>query len=203
MSMPVRGTAPTLLPNLRVVPRDAAPEAARPAPPALRPGDAETFRQLWRGFSSTVALVATEHGARRHAMLATAVSSVSMEPPSLLVCVNRTASAHDDLRERGAFSLGIMASENRHLAAAIAGAPSAARFAHGSWQRLRAPDQPIDGLPWLADAQATLFCAIDTSVDYGTHAILIVRVAGAIGAGDADPLLYCDGTYGRFSAAEA
>lgn len=188
-----------------------APRAAYPgeaadggrAGPALLSGDAETFRQLWRGIGATVALVATEHEAARHAMLATAVTSVSMDPPSLLVCVNRTASSHAALRARGAFSLGIMAAAHRDLAAAIAQAPSAARFDHGTWRALRADSEAIEGLPWLEEADATLFCAIDVCHDYGTHAVLIARIAGAVGACPGDPLLYRDGGYGRFAAADA
>ncbi|MFH6787069.1 MULTISPECIES: flavin reductase family protein [Methylobacterium] len=172
------------------------------AGPVLRPGDAETFRQVWRGFGSTVAVIATEHGAVRHAMLATAVSSVSMDPPSLLVCVNRTASAHAALHGRGAFSLGLMAAPHRDLAAAIAESPSAMRFAHGTWRRLQDADAAIAGLPWLEEAQATLFCATDACHDYGTHSVLIARIAGAIGARTTDPLLYCDGGYGRFAPGE-
>ncbi|AWN46160.1 flavin reductase [Methylobacterium terrae] len=136
-------------------------------------------------------------------MLATAVSSVSMDPPSLLVCVNRTASAHEALRGRGAFSLGIMASPHRDLAAAIAGAPSAMRFAQGTWRRLQDAGDAIEGLPCLEEAQATLFCAIDACCDYGTHSVLIARIVGAIGDRAADPLLYCDGGYGRFATAQA
>ncbi|QRE77106.1 flavin reductase family protein [Methylobacterium aquaticum] len=180
----------------------AAAMSGDEAGPVLRPGDAETFREVWRGVGSTVALVATEHGAARHAMLATAVSSVSMDPPSLLVCVNRTASAHGALRARGAFSLGIMGSPQRDLAAAIAQAPSATRFDHGTWRPLRTGGEAIEGLPWLEEAQATLFCAIDVSHDYGTHSVLIARIAGAIGARGIDPLLYCDGGYGRFAVGE-
>jgi flavin reductase len=172
------------------------------AGPLLRPGDAETFRQVWRGVGSTVALIATGHGAARHAMLATAVTSVSMDPPSLLVCINRTASAHAALQARGAFSLGIIGSPHRNLAAAIAEAPSARRFDHGTWRQLRTGGDAIEGLPFLEEAQATLFCAIDACHDYGTHSVVIGRIAGAIGEGSADPLLYCDGGYGRFAAAE-
>ncbi|KMO15641.1 hypothetical protein SQ03_16865 [Methylobacterium platani JCM 14648] len=166
----------------------------------MRPGDAETVRQVWRGVGATVALIATEHGPGRHAMLATAVSAVSMDPPSLLVCVNRTASAHEALRGRAAFSVGIMAAPHRDLAAAIAAAPSATRFAHGTWRRLEAAAAPIDGLPWLEEAQATLFCATEACLDHGTHTVMIARIAGAIGSPAIDPLLYCDGGYGRFAA---
>ncbi|MBK3420607.1 flavin reductase, partial [Methylobacterium ajmalii] len=92
---------------------------------------------------------------------------------------------------------------HRDLAAAIAQAPSAARFDHGTWRALRADSEAIEGLPWLEEADATLFCAIDVCHDYGTHAVLIARIAGAVGACPGDPLLYRDGGYGRFAAADA
>ncbi|GGE05688.1 flavin oxidoreductase [Aureimonas endophytica] len=183
-------------------PYDATGEADLPAP-AFRPGDAESFRRAWRGIGSTVTLIATEHRAVRHAMLATAVSSVSMEPPSLLVCVNHSASSHAALCERGAFSLGIIGSSQRDLAAAIAEAPSAQRFTHGTWRRIRASGEAIDGLPWLEEARTTLFCAIDARLDYGTHSILVARIANATEAREADPLIYCDGSYGRFASPAA
>lgn len=173
-------------------------------PTELLPGTAETFRRLWRGFGSAVALIATEHQGARQAMLATAVTSVSMEPPSLLICVNRSASAYGTLGARRAFSLGVLPSTAHGIGAAIGHAPtSAERFAHGTWHSLDASDHAGHGLPWLAEAQATLFCVTDTAFDYGTHTIFIARIAGAIGERGDDPLLYCDGRYGRFGAVSA
>lgn len=162
------------------------------------PDDAEIFRTLWRGFGSTVALVTTQHEGRRYAMLASAVTSVSMEPPSLLICVNRSASAYPALAARGAFSLGILPSRQHPICAHIARAPSAERFAMGDW-RSHQPGEAGEPLPWLAEAQATLFCKTEQSSDFGTHRIFIARIAGATGCMGDDPLLYCDGRFGRFA----
>lgn len=171
----------------------AAPLAARATV------DAGLFRQAWRGLGSTVALIATEQGGTRHAMLATAVTSVSMEPPSLLVCINRTASGHAALRARGAFSLGILAAGQHEIGLGIGRAAAADRFGFGTWQSHVAPGSDLDGLPRLAEAQATLFCRTDQITDYGSHAILIALVEAVVEDGGArDPLLYCDGRYGRF-----
>ncbi|HEY0274572.1 MAG TPA: flavin reductase family protein [Paenirhodobacter sp.] len=162
-------------------------------------GDADTFRKLWRGFGSTVTLIATEDGGTRYAMLATAASSMSMEPPSLLICVNQSASAYGALQARGAFSLGILAHQAEAVAGAIGRASGEDRFAHGDWRALDAPGRATDGLPWLAEAQATLFCVTDQTFDYGTHTGFIARIDRAIGGTGGDPLLYCDGRYGRFN----
>lgn len=176
------------------------------APDRVGPADADRFRSLWRGFGSTVALVATAHEGRRHAMLATAVTSVSMAPPSLMVCVNRDASAYPALAARGAFSLSLLPASAQPLAARIATAASADRFATGDWRWHlpggRAEAAEDDGaLPWLAGAQATLFCRVEARLDHGTHTLFVAHVREAAGAGGGDPLLYCEGRYGRFTDA--
>lgn len=171
-----------------------------PPVPAVKPADAEAFRAIWRGFGSTVALISTAEAGVRHAMLATAVTSVSMAPASLLICVNRSASAWPALAARGAFALSLMPAARADLAQAIATAASAARFEEGHW----AWHQPESGtpLPWLTEAQATLFCETEASFDHGTHRMFIARVVSATAAeAAADPLLYCAGRYGRFSPA--
>ncbi|MCR8550539.1 flavin reductase family protein [Salipiger sp. P9] len=173
--------------------------AAQPAAQMLPDGTADLFRQLWRGVGATVALIATEHEGARHAMLATAVTSVSMAPPSLLVCVNRDASAFAALEARGAFSLGILPAAQHGTGAAIARAPGAERFDHGTWQTLDAPERRSHGLPWLAETEATLFCTVDTHFDHGTHCLFIATIETAIGAAPQDPLLYQSGRFGRFA----
>ncbi|MEQ3625842.1 MAG: flavin reductase family protein [Celeribacter sp.] len=177
-----------------------APSAALECGPA----DAEIFRTLWRGFGSSVALVATEYQGQRHAMLATAATSVSMEPPSLLICVNRSASAFAALDARGAFSLGILPSAHQGIGAHIAKSASAQRFERGEWREYASvPGDTTGGLPWLAEAQATLFCETEQTCDYGTHRILVAQVTGAAGCLGDDPLLYCNGRFGRFVEVEA
>jgi flavin reductase (DIM6/NTAB) family NADH-FMN oxidoreductase RutF len=121
-----------------------------------------------------------------------------MDPPSLLVCVNRSASAHAALKERGAFSLGIMPSASHDIGVAIASAASAERFNHGHWNQVTQTGDITDGLPWLSETQTTLFCSIGASMDYGTHTIFVANVLHATGTSSDDPLLYCDGRFGRF-----
>jgi flavin reductase (DIM6/NTAB) family NADH-FMN oxidoreductase RutF len=63
------------------------------------------------------------------------------------------------------------------------------RFRLGAWR------ETDDGLPFLGDAQANLFCEIDRITDYSTHTIFIGRVYSAMVHADVDPLLYQDGKY--------
>ncbi|MFV0475121.1 MAG: flavin reductase family protein [Pikeienuella sp.] len=165
------------------------------------PGAAEPFRKVWRGVAGTVAVVATEHEGERRAMLATAVTSLSMDPPSLLVCVNRSAAAHQALIGRGAFTLGILGADEVGLGAHLAATRGEARFTRGEWSAISAPDPVLDGLPALEGGQALLVCRLDRHMDYGSHCILIGRVDRASRAENCDPLLYCDGMFGGFAAA--
>lgn len=162
--------------------------------------NAERFRRVWRGFGSAVALIATEHRGRRHAMLATAVSSVSMDPPSLLACINRSASAYQAIVDRGAFSVGILPARAHGLGQHMARVSGDERFALGDWNRYGDEGGAIGRLPWLAEAQATIFCRTDRSMDYGTHTILIGVVEAVTDPHRTDPLLYCEGRYGFFKA---
>lgn len=165
--------------------------------------DADIFRGLWRGFGSSVALIATQHEDRRYAMLATAVTSLSMEPPSLLICVNRSASAYPAVAERGTFSLGILPATSRKLGAAIADASGEDRFASGAWRSHDGGEPTLTGLPWLEECQGTLFCRISKSSDFGTHTVFMATVLEHAGEAGSDPLLYCDGRYGRFESFSA
>lgn len=171
-----------------------------PSETIVKSGDEDAVRNVWRGMGSTVALVATEADGRRAAMLATAVTSVTMDPPSLLVCLNRSASAHDTIEARGCFSLGLLSATSRDLGIHLASAGGAARFQRGDWRRLDAPGETIDGLPWLGDAQSTLFCRIDRAIPYGTHTIFVATIEKVSDSGRRDPLLYCEGRWGGFDA---
>lgn len=161
---------------------------------------AERFRTAWRGMGSTVAVVAAEKDGRRQAMLATSVASVSLDPPSLLVCVNRNASMYATLAARGAFSLSLLAARQEPLAHHLAKHSGEARFIEGDWQVHRSGDPCIDGLPWLCGALASVFCRIEDSLDYGTHRIHVGRVLAVSGDGTCDPLLHGGGRFGQFRA---
>jgi len=165
----------------------------------LLPGTADAFRTMCRGIGSTIALVATEHKGQRHLMVATSTCSVSFDPPSLLICVNTTASAYKAVLARKAFSLAILPASADKLGRYVAQIPAEQRFARGNWSALEDVDPELDGLPWLSDAQATAFCEVDQKFDYGTHSVFIGRVSLLMVEPESpDPLMYCQGQFGRF-----
>jgi flavin reductase (DIM6/NTAB) family NADH-FMN oxidoreductase RutF len=156
------------------------------------PGQEElstAFRNAMRRFAATVTIVTACDHERRHGMTATAVTSISMEPPSLLVCVNQKALLHEVLGRARHFCVNVLNRHQAGLSAAFSGATSLDRFAFGEW------GETEDGVPFLKNAQSNLFCRKVGALPFGTHTILIGAVE-AVGLGEADaPLLYQNAAY--------
>jgi len=123
-------------------------------------------------------------------MTATAVTSVSSAPPSLLACISRSASLHDPLLASARFCVNILYGDQSEIADAFGGISSGGdRFATGDWIAHG------NGLPYLVDAQASIFCAADLVTHYGTHSIVVGKISEIIVGGHVAPLLYQDGRY--------
>jgi flavin reductase (DIM6/NTAB) family NADH-FMN oxidoreductase RutF len=148
------------------------------------------FRAAMRRFAATVTIITACDHERQHGMTATAVTSVSMDPPSLMMCLNQQTLLHDIMYRARRFCVNVLHRDQVALSAAFSGGvPAEQRFAHGRWQRC------ADGLPWLADAQANLFCRKAAALPYATHTIFVGRVED-VGVRDViAPLLYQDAAY--------
>ena len=83
--------------------------------------DAAAFKKGMRHLAASVTLITTRHRDLRGGLTATAVCSVSAEPPQILVCVNKTASAHDPIGEAGFFCVNVLSPQHRKLAERFAG----------------------------------------------------------------------------------
>ena len=148
------------------------------------------MRDALRRLAKAVVVITCEHDGTRFAMAATAVSELSMEPPSLLICVNRTASLYAPLSGGADFAVNILHSSHETVSAACSGKlKGEARFEQGQWARSSI------GPPYLKDAQASFVCRNERQVDYGTHGIFIGEVVDVMTQGAVDPLIYVDGRY--------
>jgi flavin reductase (DIM6/NTAB) family NADH-FMN oxidoreductase RutF len=160
----------------------------------------ERYRSALRGVGATVTVITTAEGNERHCMVATAMTSVSLEPPVLMIAVNRSASVHPAIQRRGAFAVNILSAEHANLGKAIAKAARHDRFGVGLWRDSKHPDTV--GVPYLEDIQSVIFCKLIQAVEHGTHTLFIgevVDVRDNEANSVRDPLLYCDGAYGRFT----
>jgi flavin reductase (DIM6/NTAB) family NADH-FMN oxidoreductase RutF len=150
----------------------------------------QTFRLAMRRVASTVAIVSAQHDGERHGTTATSATSISMDPPSMLVCFNQTSRLHDFLLNQDLFCINVLHAANLDVARLFSSnATAAERFASGDWRT------DADGTPYLADAQANLFCRKEQEVAYGSHTIFIGRVLKALTRDNISPLIYRDGRY--------
>lgn len=166
---------------------ELAPTRAAPAQGDLTL--ARTFKTAMRRVASTVMLVTTvdEQGAP-HGMAASSVISVSMEPPSMLVAVNRDASMHPVLARTRRYCVNVLGSGQLDLLAPFSQSSlRGQRFASGDWRR------GIDGLPFLGSAPAAIFCEADQLIDYGTHTLCLGRVIDVAFGSEPQPLVWLDG----------
>ena len=143
-----------------------------------------------RRLAATVSIVTMSAGGRPLGMVATAVSSLCADPPSILLCVNRTATMHPELIAAARFCVNILHSDQEdHARLFTDSARRDIRFDHGDWA--------MEDAPALAGAQAAIHCERVQHVDYGTHSIIIGAVRAVRLRLDVDPLLYVDGRFAR------
>lgn len=148
------------------------------------------LRVALRRLAKAVVIITTCRDGDRHAMAATAVSELSLTPPSILVCVNRNASMHETLAAGAPFCVNILHTSQESVAQACAGPiKGEARFESASW------GEDVNGVPILQGAQASISCVNDLQVEYATHRIFIGRVCEVRHHDGVDPLIYVDGRY--------
>jgi flavin reductase (DIM6/NTAB) family NADH-FMN oxidoreductase RutF len=155
--------------------------------------DAAAFKKGMRHLAASVTLITTKDGPLRGGLTATAVCSVSADPPQILVCVNKTASAHDPIGKSGFFCVNILAPEHRKIAERFAGMDGVEgdeRFADmGEWSTLTTSAPVLKGCPVSFD------CKLVSEVSAGTHTIYIGQIVDIALDAAAMPLVYADGNF--------
>lgn len=153
----------------------------------------EDFRLAMRRVAATVNVISLNVDGRPMGVTATAVSSLSMDPPSLLVCINRAASVHASMADMEAFRVNILHRDQEEIASMFADRKlEKLRFLDG-WD-LR-PDEP----PRLIAAQSSVLCRRIDCHQFGTHSIFIGVIEDVRVREDVSPLLYWNGVYGGIS----
>ncbi len=155
--------------------------------------DQNAFRSALSRFASGVTVVTTVLDGVDHAMTASAFTSVSLDPPLVLVCSHKSSRFHEAVLDSGVWGVSILAEE---------GTVASAWFAH----RGRPLETQFDGIAHrrgdagivlLEDSLAWLECTTQNVVDGGDHTILVGAVTGAGVRDDIDdPLLYYRSHYG-------
>lgn len=164
-------------------------ESPLPAPAAFDP---IVFRDVVGRLASGVAVITTRHNDVDFGMTASAVTSLSLEPPMMLVCVNRAAATREAVSGSGVFGINILHEGQADLALHFA-TPSADKFAdveHGRGEL---------GCPRLSGTLAWLECEVADDVAGGTHSVFFGHVRYAE-ARDGRPLAYFRGKFGGLNS---
>jgi flavin reductase len=160
----------------------------------LKQVDAQLFKEGMRQLTAGVTIVTTAIGGERCGLTATAVCSLSAEPPTLLACVNREAGAHDPTLQSRVFCVNLLATHHRDLAALFANPnKTEERFKSGEWGVLES------GAPVLMDSLASFDCILGQTMRADTHTVLTGRVQAVRTDDSVEPLLYSRGEFGSFT----
>jgi flavin reductase len=162
------------------------------APSSLPKSD---YRNAMARLGAAVNIITTDGPAGRAGFTASAVCSVTDEPPTLLVCLNRSASVYPAFKANGVLCVNVLAAGHQALSALFGGkTPMDERFAAGRWSR------KTTGSPMLDDAAVSFDCRVVHATSAGTHDVLFCEaVAIAIG-GAAEGLIYFDRRYHEIAA---
>jgi 4-nitrophenol 2-monooxygenase / 4-nitrocatechol 4-monooxygenase, reductase component len=145
-------------------------------------------------FASGVTVVTTVHEGERFGTTASAMSSLSLEPPMVLVCLNKQSATGAAVSASGRFAINILNEDQLELAEGFArkGGDKFAGVAVGAGAR---------GLPLLEEALAQLECEVAEEAAGGTHTIFIAEVHD-VRAGAGSPLVTFCGRFGRLDCSD-
>ena len=160
------------------------------------PPTRDDFRRTMGRFATGVTIITTRHGEHLHGMTANAVTSLSLDPMLVLVCVDKTADTHDILLKAGFFAINILARDQEELATALA-TKKGDSWTHGL-DDVKTHTAGT-GAPIIDGSLAYLDCKTLTEHHGGDHTIFIGEVLEAKDLSDAEPLLFYTGEFGNFT----
>jgi flavin reductase (DIM6/NTAB) family NADH-FMN oxidoreductase RutF len=155
------------------------------------PVSSSQFRQVLSRFATGVTIVTVKNQQGVHGLTVNAFTSVSLEPPLILICIQKTGVSHDALSESKHFVVNILSSQQKNLADRFANAnlSSSERFQNLSYQ-LNA-----QGIPILSGTLGHLECRVVNELDGGDHSIFLSEVEQAEVSEVKEPLIFYNSQY--------
>ncbi len=154
---------------------------------------AEGMRAGMRHLASGVTVVATRSkDGTCHAMTVTSMTSISDDPPSVLVCLHDVSTTYKSFSSTDIFSVNVLGVDQQDVSDRCAFTPeNEDRFSVGKWV-----NKEDVGAPFLEGALANFLCRVTQKISYGTHTILIGNIEKAFTSNeDSNPLIYLRGGY--------
>ena len=152
----------------------------------------EDFRLAMRRLAGGVSIISGAGPDGPLGVTATAVTSLTADPPSILCCLNRSLTLESAVKQTGRFAVNMLRADHHDLAkhfAGMGGARGSAKFEQGDWTIL--PSE----VPALADSLVTFDCRVGDILEVGTHSIFIGLITEAQFGESGDPLVYCNGAF--------
>ena len=150
----------------------------------------DDYRDAMAGLGAAVSIITTDGPAGRAGFTASAVCSVTDDPPTLLVCMNRASSAYASVARNKLVCVNVLSAQQEPLSRLFGGkVPVAERFAAAVWSTLET------GAPVLADCAVAFDCEITDVATVGTHDVLFCRVVALQKSGLTENLIYLGRAY--------
>lgn len=149
----------------------------------------EQFLTAMRSLAASVSVISARDAfGETYAMTASSVTSLSIDPPAILVCVNKDASIHDTLVKDVSLCINILQKSQQEISNLCSSRDlESQRFENDLWD--------LSDTPFLKDAQANIFCKIDQTHPYHSHTIVLAKALKAQSLGEFNTLMYGDGRY--------
>ena len=154
--------------------------------------DPTAFRSAMRAVIGNCSLITTGAGEAANGLIVTSAVSLSIEPPTLLVCVNRQSSSFALLQATGYFGWSSLGAAHQPVAerfSGVTGVRGAARYDGAAWETA------VTGARLLVGAPTAFDCTIEEMIDRATHTIVIGRVQAIRSTPGAGALTYWHGGY--------
>lgn len=155
----------------------------------------DAHRYGMRHFAVGVSIITARDGDRRVGLTATAVCSVTADPPRLVVFVNKNVQAHEAILNTGALCVNVLAGDQEDVAKAFAGmvpdVHGEERFNHGEWSSV------LTGAPSLGNALANFDCRVIKVFDESTHNAFLCEILATRERHDGEALIYLNGAFRR------
>jgi len=166
---------------------DGLASATAPLPPTP-----VSMRQALRTLATGVTIITfRDERGEPAGMTASAVCSVSLEPPQVLACVNKASRSFTAIDGSRRFGVSVL-NEGQRAIAEFCARPAADKRLDARWIDRRLP---VEAPAAIAGALCHLDCTVSASMDAGTHAIMVGRVERILLGDDAGPLAYFKGAY--------
>ncbi|MDB5554778.1 MAG: flavin reductase [Rhizobium sp.] len=173
----------------------ARPLDGNPFPGNALPADVANVKGAMRSLAGGISVITAGIGDDRTGATVTTATALSMDPPTMIVNINKSSSSWPVIERHRHFCVNILSTDQQMIAekfAGFGGVKGIARYDGAEWITL------ASGAPVLADALAAIDCEVEEVIERHSHAIIIGRAVGVL-KGEGRSLVYSGGKFGHFA----